>query len=217
MDTLTETFLLTFSGLFSIVNPIGAALIFSQVTADRTHAERRQLSQRIAVYSAIIMLVALWAGTYVLGFFGITVSALRIAGGLVVAARAWSLLFQSEWHEENKQQQASEAAGAESIAFFPLTMPFTAGPGTISVAIAIGSNFPDKPGVYLPFVIGASAAAVTVAVTVWLAYSSSDRILAFLGASGARVLSRLSAFLLLCIGTQIAMGGFDDFLRGTVQ
>lgn len=217
MDTLTETFLLTFTGLFSIVNPIGAALIFSQVTADRTHAERRDLAWRIALYSAIIMLVALWLGTYVLGFFGITVSALRIAGGLVVAASAWTLLFHTERHEENKQEQASGTEGSASIAFFPLTMPFTAGPGTISVAIAIGSNFPDKPGVYLPFVVGASAAAVVVAGTVWFAYSSADRILNFLGESGARVLARLSAFLLLCIGTQIAMGGLDDFLRGTVQ
>jgi multiple antibiotic resistance protein len=144
MQLLTETFLLTFSGLFSIVNPFGAALIFSQVTLDRTHAERRHLARRIAVYAAIIMLAALWTGTYVLGFFGITVSALRIAGGFVVAASAWNLLFQNERHEASKQQQASGAEGAESIAFFPLTMPFTAGPGTIAVAIAIGSNFPTR-------------------------------------------------------------------------
>jgi multiple antibiotic resistance protein len=174
MSVLIETFLLTFSGLFSIVNPFGAALIFSQVTPDRTHAERADLARRIAVYSAIIMLVALWGGAYVLGFF----------------------------------------EGDESIAFFPLTMPFTAGPGTIAVAIAIGSNLHSGKGSVWPFVLGASAAAIAVAVTVWLAYTSADRIIAFLGATGARVVSRLSAFLLLCIGTQIAMSGVGDFLRG---
>jgi multiple antibiotic resistance protein len=198
MSVLIETFLLTFSGLFSIVNPFGAALIFSQVTPGRTHAERADLARRIAVYSAIIMLVALWGGAYLLGFFGITVPALRVAGGLVVAASAWSLLFHNERHEETKQQQARSAEGDDAIAFFPLTMPFTAGPGTIAVAIAIGST----------------AAAIAVAVTVWLAYTSADRIMAFLGATGARVVSRLSAFLLLCIGTQIAMSGVGDFLRG---
>ncbi len=159
MSVLIETFLLTFSGLFSIVNPFGAALIFSQVTPDRTHAERADLARRIAVYSAIIMLVALWGGAYVLGFFGITVPALRIAGGLVVAASAWSLLFHNERHEESKQQQARSAEGDDdAIAFFPLTMPFTAGPGTIAVAIAIGSNFPTGRGSAWPFVLGASAA-----------------------------------------------------------
>src|SRR5690349_11110585 len=114
MDVLVETFLLTFSGLFSIVNPFGAALIFSQVTLDRSHEERRQLAGLIALYSAIIMLVALWAGAHVLGFFGVSVPALRVAGGLVVAASAWSLLFHTERHDENKQEQASEAEGGES-------------------------------------------------------------------------------------------------------
>jgi multiple antibiotic resistance protein len=214
MSVLIETFLLTFSGLFSIVNPFGAALIFSQVTPGRTHAERADLARRIAVYSAIIMLVALWGGAYVLGFFGITVSALRVAGGLVVAASAWSLLFHTERHEETKQQQATTAEGDDAIAFFPLTMPFTAGPGTIAVAIAIGSNMHSGSGSVWPFVLGASAAAIAVAVTVWLTYTSADRIVAFLGETGARVVSRLSAFLLLCIGTQIAMSGVRDYLHG---
>jgi multiple antibiotic resistance protein len=86
-----QSFMLALSALFSIVNPIGAALIFSQVTADRTHEQRVALARLIGFYSALVMLGALWAGAYILGFFGVSLAALRIAGGLFVATRAWEL------------------------------------------------------------------------------------------------------------------------------
>lgn len=213
MNASLQTFLLALSALFSIVNPIGSALIFSQVTAGRSHAERLELSGRIAFYSALVMLGALWGGAYVLSFFGISLAALRLAGGLVVAVNAWHLLQAPERNEEKKQQQASESEGIDAVAFFPLTIPFTAGPGTISVAIAIGSNLPTGGSGAVPFMLGASAAAIAVALLVWLAYAFADRLVTMLGRSRVRVLSRLAAFLLLCVGTQIALNGIGDFVR----
>ena len=79
MNASAQTFLLALSALFSIVNPIGVAFIFSQVTAGRSHAERQRLARMIAFYAAIVMLIALWGGAYVLSFFGISLAALRIA------------------------------------------------------------------------------------------------------------------------------------------
>jgi multiple antibiotic resistance protein len=213
LNGATQTFLLALSALFSIVNPIGAALIFSQVTADRSHAERAMLARKIAGYSALIMLVALWGGAAILNFFGVSLSALRIAGGLIVASSAWSLLQTPERNEERKQEQASQAEGADDVAFFPLTMPFTTGPGTISVAITLGSNLPvGEPG-YVPFVLGASAAAIVIAVSIWVAYAWADSLVSLLGQARARIVSRMAAFLLLCIGTQITMNGIRDFVH----
>ncbi|MBL6456352.1 MarC family protein [Belnapia sp. T6] len=213
-SSAAQSFVLAFSALFSIVNPIGAALVFSQVTADRTHDERVLLARRIGVYAAAMMLGALWLGAYVLEFFGVTLAALRIAGGLVVATRAWSLLMAPETIEARKQEQAGDAPLQADAAFFPLTMPFTTGPGTISVAIALGANRPPGGiGTILPFFAGVSAAALAVAATVWLAYSSADRLTGLLGEARARVVSRLAAFLMLCVGTQIALGGVIDVLR----
>lgn len=212
-----QNFLLALSALFSIVNPIGAALIFARVTADRSHAERLDLARRVGVYSALVMLVSLWGGAYVLDFFGISLSALRIAGGAVVAGQAWTMLSAAEDHEERKEGQAAQASGAPDVAFFPLTMPFTTGPGTMSVAIALGSSLPVGSPRMLPFILGASAAALAVAASVWIAYGSADRILGWLGPAGARVLSRLSAFLLLCIGTQIMLGGVTEVLKGAMR
>lgn len=212
-----DSFLLAFPALFSIVNPIGGALIYSQVTADRTHAQRMALAGRIGIYSSLVMLVALWGGAYVLNFFGITVAALRIAGGLVVAVRAWELLSTPERNEAMKQAQAAPAGAtdegpAEDVAFFPLTMPFTTGPGTISVAIALGSNRPSTDPALIPFFLGVSAAAIVTALIVWLAYRWADAIVALLGQARVRVVTRIAAFLLLCIGTQILLNGVQDVL-----
>src|SRR5947209_8287314 len=92
LSGIINSFLIAFPALFSIVNPVGGALIYSQVTADRAHAERVMLAWRVAGYSTGVMLVSLWAGAALIGFFGVTLSALRVAGGLVVAVRAWELL-----------------------------------------------------------------------------------------------------------------------------
>lgn len=209
-SSAANSFLLAFPALFSIVNPIGGALIYSQVTAGRTHAERGALAGRIGLYSALVMLVALWGGAYVLNFFGITLAALRIAGGLVVAARAWEMLSAPEENEAMKQEQAAPASAAADVAFFPLTMPFTTGPGTISVAVALGSNRPAQEAALIPFFLGVSAAAVAMALIVWVAYRWADTLVALMGQASARAVSRIAAFLLLCIGTQILLNGAEE-------
>src|SRR5205823_85403 len=104
------------------------------------------------------------------------------------------------------------AAGASDVAFFPLTMPFTTGPGTISVAIALSASQPRNAVDLLPFFAGASAAAVAVAVSIGLCYAAADRVVALLGTTGSRVVTRMTAFLLLCIGVQICLIGVQEAL-----
>jgi len=207
-----DSFLLAFTALFSIVNPIAMALIFSQVTVGRSPRERARLAGLVSLYSAMVMLTALWAGAYVLNFFGISLAALRIAGGFVVAERAWALLSAPEAHEAKKQEQAAPAETAEESAFFPLTIPFTTGPGTISVAIALGSTRPADSAALGSFFLGVSAAALAISALIWLSYRSADRLVALLGHTRARVLTRLFAFLLFCVGVQILLNGVTDAL-----
>jgi multiple antibiotic resistance protein len=97
------------------------------------------------------------------------------------------------------------------LAFFPLTLPFTTGPGTIAVAITLGAERPNGAG-FLAFFIGASLAAVANAAIVWIAYHSSDRVTGSMGAPTRLVIARLSAFLLMCIGAQILIGAVGDLV-----
>ncbi len=205
-------FLLAFPALFSIVNPIGSAFIFDAVTGHLSHADRARLAGKVGLYSLLVMLGALWLGTYVLNFFGVSIAALRIGGGSVVALNAWNLLTAPEAHQEARKQEQAGPGGqaAMDMAFFPLTMPFTAGPGTISVAVALGAERPSHGLPLLWFFLGVSGAAVAIAAMVWVFYRSSDRVAAWLGAPARRSFSRLMAFLLLCIGVQILIGGVED-------
>jgi multiple antibiotic resistance protein len=205
-----HAFLLGFPALFSIVNPISGAFIFRGVTAGRPPEERARLARLVALNSLGVMMGALWAGSYVLSFFGITLAALRVAGGLVVALSGWRLLNAPETHEDRKQEQAASAEGLEDIALFPLTIPLTTGPGTISVAVALGAGHPRPIGELGWFFLGMTGAAAAMTAVIWVTYAYADRLTRMMGPTGTRTITRISAFLLLCIGVQILITGVED-------
>jgi multiple antibiotic resistance protein len=214
-------FLLAFPALFSIINPLGGAIIFHEITSQQTRPERRALARRVAVYSTLIMFGALLAGTYILSFFGISLNALRIAGGLVVAVRAYEMLSAPDSSHDRKQREAEPVGAADpadlaSYAFFPLTLPFTTGPGTIAVAISLGTARPDVLALAGGFYAGAAAAVLANAVLIWVSYTTADRMAAALGNTGRQVVARLAAFLLLGIGVQIALNGLVPVLRSAL-
>ncbi len=209
--TALAAFLLAFPALFSIVNPPGAAFIFNEVTADVSHPDRLRLAGKVGFSSLMVMLLSLWCGSYVLNFFCISLGALRIGGGAVVALRAWEMLNSPESHEARKTAQAgNRAEEMDGLAFFPLTMPFTTGPGTIAVSVALGAERPTSGLGLLPFFLGVSAAAVAIAAMVWLLYRFADRVNTLMSASARGTFARMSAFLLMCIGVQILLNGVED-------
>lgn len=213
MIGVLDAFLLAFPALFSIVNPVTGAFLFREATADRTHAQRVMLARKVGVYSLLVMVVALGAGSYVLNVFGITIAALRIAGGLVLALFAWELLNAPDKRNTRKIEQAEGADRGEpdDVAFFPLTLPFTTGPGTIAVAVALGAGHPARAAT--PFFIGVMLAAAALALVITGLYASADRLTEVLGRNGSRTVTRLSAFLLFCIGIQLLINGTVDVLR----
>ncbi len=214
--TANSAFLLAFPSLFSIINPIGGALIFYGVTKDFSTADREKVAALVGLYSLLIMFGALWAGAYVLRFFGVSIDALRIAGGTVVALSGWRLLTSNETHPDRKGHERAEAQGGAGdplqLAFFPLTLPFTTGPGTIAVAITVGAERPSAGGGFIAFFLGASVAAVANAALIWILYRSADRLTKFIGPTAQAVIVRLTAFLLMCIGVQILVIAIGDLV-----
>ena len=137
-----ESTLLALAALLPIVNPLGAAPVYLAKTVDLTPAEHADLSRRVAINCFLLLLASLLIGAYVLDFFDLSVPVVQVAGGLVVCSLAWSLLNQPdepiEWvHEAAKPLTRPDL---RTRAFYPLTMPLTVGPGSISVAITIGAN-----------------------------------------------------------------------------
>ncbi len=204
-----NAFLLVFAGLFPIVNPIGGAPIFLRLTSP-TPAERPALARGVAVNSFLLLLGSLIVGSHVLEFFGITLPIVRVAGGSVVAAFAWKLLHSSE-ELEDQRSVTDHAPGVDVDVFYPLTMPLTVGPGSISVAITLGSQRPSATAAFGDFAllaIAAVAGLAAVAASIYVCYRFAGNLVAVLGRRGTSVVMRLSAFILLCIGLQIIWNGY---------
>jgi multiple antibiotic resistance protein len=216
LGTADVAFLLAFSSLFSIINPIGGTFIFYGVTKDFLPADKEKVAALVGVYSLLIMFGALWAGAYVLRFFGVSIDALRIAGGTVVALSGWRLLTSADTHPDRKGHERAEEQGGDGdprqLAFFPLTLPFTTGPGTIAVAITIGAERPSTSVGFVAFFLGASIAAAANAAIIWIFYRSADRLTNFVGPTAQAVIVRLTAFLLMCIGVQILVTAVGDLI-----
>ncbi|MBN9532302.1 MAG: MarC family protein [Alphaproteobacteria bacterium] len=209
MSVFINTFLLIYAGLFPIVNPIGNAPLFLSMTRWQSDSTRAQLARRVAVNSTFLLLGSLLVGSHLLVFFGISLPVVRIAGGLVVTAFAWTMLNAGNTPDGD----ASEKNGVD--AFYPLTMPLTVGPGSISVAITLGSQRPGYAGWSDLILMGGAALAgiLAIAVSIYLCYRFANRIVAFLGEAGTNVVMRLSAFILLCIGIEILWNGIAALLH----
>jgi multiple antibiotic resistance protein len=210
MNVFVDAFLLTFAALFPIVNPVGNAPLFLGLTQFSTPAERNVLAWHVSVNSFFLLLGALVIGSPVLEFFGISLPVVRIGGGLVVAAFGWSLL--NSGHSPDGDAAASHTKAPD--AFYPLTLPLTVGPGSISVAITLGSQRPQLAEMPELLVLFSAALAGIVAITtvIYICYRFADRIVARLGSAGTSVVMRLSAFILLCIGIQILWGGVSELI-----
>lgn len=204
-------FLLAFPALFAIVNPLGGAFIFLSATRRLEADMRERLARWVAIHSLVLLFGSFFVGGYVLSFFGISMPVLRVAGGIVIAMTAWRLLNAQEGESEGHSVRIADPREASRAAFFPLTMPITVGPGSISVAVALGTNRPQGEGP-LGFALGAALTTILLALVIYVGYRFSDRVSRVIGPTGSAVFVRIAAFLLFCIGIQVLWTGISELL-----
>ena len=214
MNAFSHTFLLIYAGLFPIVNPIGSAPIFLSLTRPWSMAERNTLALRVAINSFFLLLGSLFIGSHVLDFFGITLPVVRVAGGMVVTAFGWKLLHEGESPQILKKPDGTGTTKGPDTAFYPLTMPLTVGPGSIAVAITLGSQWPKTAHwADLGIIAGAAVSGLlAMSVTVYVAYRFAGQVLRAMGESGTKAVMQLTAFILLCIGVEIVWSGVNALI-----
>jgi multiple antibiotic resistance protein len=208
------------SALFPIVDPIGGAPVFLLLTRDYAAETRRVLARRIAVDSFILLIASYTLGAHVLSFFGISLPVVQVGGGLIVISTGWAMLNQKDANDQSSQGSARRTvtcADALSQAFYPLTLPLTVGPGSISIAITLGANAPQHLVPNLLTILAAAIGSAFLGVTIYLCYAYADRLANKLGATGTTVILKLSAFLLVCIGVQILWNGASKLLSSLPQ
>jgi multiple antibiotic resistance protein len=200
--------------LLPIMNPLSGAPVFS-MTVGNNPVAAHQLARQVAINCWFVLVGSMLVGTYVLSLFGISLPIVRIGGGLLVAASGWRMLNRNdddEVHEAVKRTQPDSWTHAEIMrrSFFPLTFPLTTGPGSIAAAIAIGAGWPRQLELY---VSGAFVAVLGATVTVGVVYLVNRNAAALmfkLGEVGTLVMTRLMAFILLCIGIEIIWTGWAE-------
>jgi multiple antibiotic resistance protein len=208
-----STILLAIGALLPIVDPLGGAPIYLAMTANLAARERNRMAKAVAVNSFLLLIASALVGAYVLDFFGLSIPAVQVAGGLVVCAIAWSLLNSPNSPPPLAREEPTEAPEVLSQrAFYPLTMPLTVGPGSISVALTLGANPTQGLRPLLVTALAHTLGILVVAASVYLCYRYAEPILRKLGPTGTSVVVRLSAFILLCIGVQIGWNGLHALL-----
>lgn len=211
MADAVKVFLLTLSALFPIVDPLAGSPIFLAMTRGYSTAMRRALAWRVALNSLVLMVGSYFIGAHVLNFFGVSLPVVQVGGGLIVASMGWSMLLERE-DTHDTARKTVECSDALHSAFYPLTLPLTVGPGTISVAITLGANSTRRYGFHVVITLTALIAMAAVAITVLLCYALADQLARILGQTAMTVIVRLSSFLLVCIGVQIMWNGISALL-----
>jgi multiple antibiotic resistance protein len=215
---LVKYTLLIVGALFPIVNPVGNAPLFLTLTRGISRQGRAALSRMIAVNGLALILGALFVGTHVLTFFGISLTVVQVSGGLLVVAAGWTLLRKED--EEGGTEPANKPCNEldyKKQAFYPLTLPLTVGPGSISVAITLGANRPEGGQWAWPVIGGMLIGSCVIAISIYLSYRSAERLADVLGDAAMNVFIKLSSFILVCIGVQIVWNGVKALLHEVLR
>ncbi|MGA9565725.1 MAG: MarC family protein [Candidatus Korobacteraceae bacterium] len=218
MYAIVRSILLVYAALLPIVNPLGMAPIFAGMLESYDVDVRRTVAMRVAVNGVVLLMASLFIGSYVLDFFGVSIAAVQLGGGLVVVVAGWRILNQQPNLSERRVPEQPSNQTILSQSFYPLTLPLTVGPGSIAVALTLGSNAHEENHMQLlESALVSTIGIVLIGLTIYLCYRYSDVLERLLGPSGTSIVVRLSAFILVCIGIQIMFNGGDEFYTEMVR
>jgi multiple antibiotic resistance protein len=223
MFLLWKYFALGFSALLPLVNPLGSALIFLGLVGHAPLGAYRALARKVAINTVIFFAVIELVGSSVLAFFGISLPIMQFAGGIVIAMIGWSLLNQKDSSTTQEKIDAAQAAAPaitpaeinrlHEKAFYPFTFPITAGPGCIVVMLTLGAHA-TQPTVTRTILahVGLFLSAIVLSGSIYFCYAYAPKITRTISPSTAHGILRVVAFILLCIGVQIAWNGLGSLL-----
>lgn len=208
-----ELFIYLFAALFSVLNPIGTVPIFVGLTQDDTKKERSRISLWTAINVFIILMISFFIGQYVLTFFGISIDALRIAGGMIIVGSGFSLLSGKfkKTRGINKSVE-NEIQNRNDIALTPLAMPMLAGPGSISLLIAFYQEHQQTQEI-----IWSCLAILAVALVIFVILRSAHYLAKILGGSGIVAISRIVGFIVIAIGIQYIVSAIISIIKGNLM
>lgn len=207
---------IAFLTLFPVVNPIGSAFIVDPLLSGLSFAERKSASKRIALYCLAICTISALIGTYILKLFGLSIPIVQVGGGLMICQIGWKLLSSDDQVKGEKEtaRPQGKSGDIENFLFYPISFPMTTGAGTISVVLTLAAHEEDTDILNHVLNLGALfLAIVLICLIIYIFYSNTARLIHRLGPRGEQIVNKLSAFLVFCIGMQIAWSGIKALLK----
>lgn len=211
---LFEFFPIAFSALFPLINPLGSAIIFLGLVGPADHVVYKRLARKIAFRTVVFLIAVDLVGAVVLTFFGISLSVIEVAGGLVLASMGWRLLNQPDSELEPPSQPSSSLLTLDSKVFYPFTFPLTAGPATVVVTLTLAAHAEQPITLDSLFnQIGMFLAIAVLCLMVYFAYTYAPAISRKISPQTIHGILRIIAFILLAIGVQIFWRGAEELLH----
>ncbi|MBU6340358.1 MAG: MarC family protein [Bacteroidetes bacterium] len=206
---MIEFFFATLFSLFSIVDPPGAIPVYVALTSDRPLAVRNRIALYTSFYFLLILICFFLAGNYILGFFGLTIHALRIAGGMTLLISGFGLMSGSFAKRRGYDEEVEKNAHDRTdIAFSPMAMPMLSGPGSISYLITLYNQHADwgERGVIL-------LAILALGVLVWSCLRLAPLLFRVFGPGGLNAIARIMGFIVIAIGVQFIVNGLVHLVQ----
>lgn len=216
--TVFNSFLIAFSALLPLVNPVGSALVFFGLVGNAPGEVYRRLAGRIAINNVIFLAIIELLGITILNFFGISLPIVQFAGGIVIAAMGWGVLNERDARAASKEKQEETNLDAqthdfEEKVFYPFTFPITSGPGTLVALITVSAHSSDQTlAKNVLSHVGVFLAVVVLSLLVYFCYRYAPGITRVIPPSTAHGVLRVIAFILFCIGVQISWNGLSALI-----
>ena len=205
-----------FLSLFPAVNPVGSAFIVDPLLSGLNLPERKKAAKKVAFYCLTICTVSALIGSWILKLFGISIPIVQLAGGIMICRMGWQLLTSDDDIKGKKEtaQPERSAENIDNLLFYPVAFPMTTGAGTISVLLTLSAHENEKDLVDHVMNLGALFIAIVLMCgLIYICYANAPRLIHRLGPRGEQIVNRLSAFLVFCIGMQIASAGIRSLLK----
>lgn len=207
MIGIIEIALITFLALLPISNPFSSVPLFLSLTKGHTKEWSNRQALMGSIFMAGILLTFLWSGAIIIEFFGISIPAIRVAGGLIIMKVGFGMLNPKET-EELSDEIKEESKTKSDISFTPLAMPSLAGPGSISVVISMAAGSDNLPGY-----IAVSLGILMVVLVAYLSMRGAPLISKVLGVTGLDALTRIMGFILICVAFQFVLDGIGGYIE----
>jgi multiple antibiotic resistance protein len=213
---MTETisfFILALVSLFTIINPFSTASVFHTISEGNTRAEKKYMAKKATITAIITLSLFTFLGSYILTFFGITLAAFKIAGGILILGVALKMIKGTGNRHLTTEKEEDHAIDKEDVSIIPLAIPMISGPGAMATVMVLKQEAEGNVALLSMIIL----AIITVCTTAYILLRNANAVDNYLGETGIKVTDKILGLIVLVIGVQFIINGLTTIITGWLQ